>query len=74
MNAPNPLASKYRNLRPSNATMIGAGGAAAVAPLIVAGLTAAHVAVTPELAAAVSPALAFLFSWFPRGGRQGEPQ
>jgi len=62
--------TRYANLRPSNAIVGGAVGAGAVAPLLVSVLQAANVTVTPELAAAVSPALGFLFAWLGRSGRQ----
>jgi len=64
----------HRRLRPSRATVTGATSAAALTPILVAALGAAGIAVPAELAAALGPALAFVFSWLTRGGRKGEPE
>lgn len=69
-----PTAKQKRRLTPSNSLVVGTTGGVALAPLLVAGLTAAGIPITPELAAAIAPALAAVFSYFTRGGRKDEPQ
>lgn len=64
----------HRRLRPSRATVTGPVSAAGLTPLIIAGLEAAGVTVTPMLAGAIGPAVAFVFAWMTRGGRKGEPE
>lgn len=63
-----------RRLTPSNSAVAAGAGGAVLAPLVTAGLMAAGVPVTPEMAAAMGPALGFLFAYFTRGGRKDEPQ
>lgn len=63
---------KNRRLRPSKALAVSAPSAAAFTPLIVAGLEAAGIPVTPAFAAAAGPALMALIAYFTRGGRAGE--
>lgn len=67
-----PPVKATRNLRPSRSQVVGAATGATLAPLVVAVLGATGVPVTPELAAALGPALSFLFGYFTPGGRQGE--
>jgi len=61
-----------RNPAPSRAVTAGTVAGGPLAPLIVWGLTALGVPVTPELAACVGTLITAALAYIVRGGRKGE--